>query len=94
MFTPKKVVIIKAAVVPQDSDIVGLKRYKALFGKTPELSAYKGLPIRLELVYAVPDGLVLDYARRQKVNAVFFRPPWVSDYLAMLPGRKRRGPLV
>ena len=89
---PDKAVIIEAAIIPVPGDIMELKLYERLFHETPELQLYSGLPVVLDLVYAIPDPVVLELAEQAGIRTIWFKPSWMDDYLSTVALRKRRAP--
>lgn len=94
VFKPRQVVIIEAAIKPDPGYISKLQLYGKLFRHTPELEPYAGLPVALELVYALEDAVLMEMARQAKIKTVEFKPAWLDEYLRILYPRERRAPLT
>lgn len=91
---PDRTEIVEAKIVADPRALGQLEQYAALLPMTPELSHRRTLPVQQTLLYAVPDGMVLELARRRGILVEQYRPPWVDEYLSGLAARKRRAPLV
>jgi len=90
--TKTEMILIEAAIRPDTGEASKLKVYADLVPLTPELEPYRDLPLRLELVYAVHDPVVIRYCEREGIRCVHFCPDWVLDYLRELAERKRIAP--
>ena len=77
----KSITLLEAKIQPDPGVISQLEYYSTLLPKTPELSPYMGLKRRLELIYAVFDAGIVDYARSRGIVCVHFRPPWLEKFL-------------
>lgn len=93
VFKPRQVVIIEAAIRPDPGYVSKLQLYGRLFKHTPELQPYAGLPVALELVYALKDEVLLQLAREAGIKTVEFKAEWLDDYLKILWPHERRAPL-
>jgi len=91
---PDRVIIIEAAIRSDPGDISKLELYKALLPYTAEFTAYKHLPIELVLLYALEDAVLVKLARERDIKTIYYRPPWLSDYLDILYPRERRSPIA
>ena len=91
---PDRLVLIEAAIRPQPGDISQLQLYARLIPTTPELSAYKDLPIEKVLVYALEDPVLRTLATESSIRYIYFHPDWISDYLAILYPREQRPSLT
>lgn len=65
-----------------------LQLYRTLVPLTPELEAYRSLPIVMHLVWAIRDGVVESIARGLGIEVHYFHPDWVDAYLAELRPRE------
>jgi hypothetical protein len=86
--------VVEAKIIADPSALGQLDQYAGLFPLTPEFAHRRGLPVQMTLLYAIPDAMVLELAKRRGIVAVQYRPPWVDQYLAERTHRKRRAPLV
>ncbi len=89
--TEDEIVLIEGAIRPDTGEASKLEIYKRLVPHTPELQDWMDRPIRMELVYAVGDAVVIDYCREMGITCVEFRPAWLSEYFERLQRRQRRG---
>ena len=94
VFMPTKLVLIEAKIRPGPEAIAQLKLYKHLLPKTPELAEHKGKPIELVLLFALEDKVVEQLARQEGIRVVYYKPPWVDEYLEVLYPRERRAPIT
>jgi len=87
----KGVTIVEAAIRPQPGKISQLELYAMLFPHTPEMEAWKGLPISLLLLYAIEDPATILLARGRGILCIEYKPSWLPAYLDILMPRERRG---
>jgi hypothetical protein len=88
----EKVTIVEAAIRPDPGKISQLELYALLFPHTPELAAFRDLPLSLLLLYAIEDPATVLLARQKGIEAVEYKPLWLDSYLEILTPRERRGP--
>ena len=91
VITKRKMILIEAAIRPDTGEASKLEVYADLLPLTPELRPYLGLPLHLELVYAVYDAVVIHYCEKHGIRCVFFCPDWILDYLKELHPRMGEG---
>lgn len=90
--TSSELILIEAAIRPDPGYASKLEVYAELAMKTPELEPYLHLPLRLELVYAIEDPVVISVCERRNIRCVPFAPKWILEYLEELYPRERRPP--
>jgi len=89
--TEDEMVLVEGAIRPDTGEASKLQIYAELVPSTPELSDYLHLPLRMELVYAIGDAVVIDFCRRQGITTVEYRPAWLGEYFERLARRQARG---
>jgi len=89
--TSTEMVLIEGAIRPDTGEASKLQIYAELVPSTPELRPYLHLPLRLELVYAIGDAVVIDFCRRRGITTVEYRPAWIGQYFESLARRQARG---
>lgn len=94
VFMPDHLILIEGAIRPSPGDISLLEVYEFLIPHTPELAEWRNRHIEKVLVYALEDPLTIALARQKGIKVIFFRPPWINDYLKALYHRERRAPLT
>lgn len=87
-----ELILIEAAIRPDTGEPSKLEIYRDLIPLTPELEPYRALPVQMELVYAVEDPVVTEYAERRGIRCVQFAPPWLLEYFQEMLPRERRAP--
>ena len=86
-----RVTLVEAAIRAQPGKIAQLELYKMLMPHTPELRAWKGLPIDMVLLYAIEDSATIFMARQKGIKCIEYKPAWLPAYLQILMPRERRG---
>lgn len=86
-----QVTIIEAAIRLNPGKIGQLELYARLFPHTPEFVAWKAAPLQLQLLYAIEDPATIQMAREKGIKCTLYEPLWLSQYLALLMPRERRG---
>lgn len=86
-----KVTIVEAAIRPNPGKISQLELYKMLFPHTPELRAWRELPVHMILLYAIEDPATNLLARQKGIKTIEYKPEWLPAYLETLMPRERRG---
>lgn len=86
-----KVVLVESAIRPNPGKIGQLELYRLLLPHTPELGAYRGLPVQMVLLYAIEDPATIMLARSKGIKAIQYQPAWLPEYLEILMPRERRG---
>jgi len=94
IFTPRKVILLEAAILPSAGDISILKHYGYLFGHTPEYKDFWSYELQLELLYAIEDPVVTKLAKMDDIKCSQYYPDWLTEYVKGLYGRKQRAPLT
>lgn len=92
--TPKKLVLIEGAILPDPGDVSKLLLYKYLLQYTDELQEYLDRDIEMQLVISVEDPVITKIARAADIKVVTFAPEWISEYVRSLAQRKQRGSLT
>jgi len=91
---PDRLILIEANIRPAPGKISQLELYERLLPMTPELAEHKDKPIEKVLLFALEDKAIEAQARDRGIKVVYFRPPWIEDYLKILYPRERRTPLT
>jgi hypothetical protein len=89
---PDRTEVIEAKIVASPGAVGQLNLYAELLPQTPSLSHRRGFPVTKVLLYAVPDAMVLDMARRQGIMLAQYTAPWIDEYLSRQAARKRTAP--
>ena len=89
---PDKVVIIEALVRPEWWKILQLEEYAKLFRHTPEFRDHWHKPIEKVLLTTIESPFHRAMCEERGIRVVIYRPPWILEYMATLPGRKTRPP--
>jgi hypothetical protein len=87
---PDAVIIQEATIGADFGKISMLQLYARLASNTPELAPFRGRPVRLEIVCAVPDPALAEQCRSEGIAFSVFTPPWVLDYLSSIFPREGR----
>jgi hypothetical protein len=80
--------LIEAKLTARPGPLEQLDLYAMLFPLTPELEAFRTLPIMKHLVWAVRDPVVESLARAKGIEVHYYHPGWVDDYFKLLEPRK------
>jgi len=91
ILTDQDVTIVEAAIRPEVGKVAQLELYRTLLPHTPELEPWKGLPIKLILLYAIEDPATILLAREKGILCIEYKPTWLPVYLELLLPRERRG---
>lgn len=91
ILTDEDVTIVEAAIRPEPGKISQLELYRTLLPHTPELAAWKGLPIKMILLYAIEDPATILLAREKDILCIQYQPSWLPAYMEALMPRERRG---
>jgi hypothetical protein len=91
ILTESKVSLIEAAIRPDPGKISQLELYAMLFPHTPELIAFRNVPLHMILLYAIEDPATVILARNKGIEAIEYKPLWLDSYLEILAPRERRG---
>jgi len=87
---PEEVHIVECLVRPEWWKAFQLVLYEEFFRITEEYREHWEKPVRLILLSAVTNPIVTKARRKIGVRVVTWRPPYVDEYLALYPYRKRR----
>ena len=90
---PDRVILVEAKIRPKMGPIEGLLLYELLLPNTPGLEL-RGRRVEKRFVYAVEDPVLVYIARQLGMQCELYEPPWLRDYLALMPPRERRAPLA
>ena len=87
----KEVHIIEVKIREDRGKIEQLLLYEYLFPHTKEFRGFEKYPIKKFLVTPKDQGSFADFLFKYGIYIVYFRPPWILEYLGTLPARQRRG---
>lgn len=80
LIAPESIILIEGKIVKVMDGMSKLPIYRSLIPTTPELIAYKSMPVRCILLTAKPPGWVGDVSEEHNVEIVEFRPNWLDEY--------------
>jgi len=83
--------LVEAKIREDRGKIEQLLMYEYLFPKTPEYRAHRDKRIRKLLVTPKDQGGFEEFLRKYGIEVVYYRPPWIQEYLGTLPRRQQRG---
>jgi len=83
--------LVEAKIRDERGKIEQLLIYEYLFPKTPEFKAHWHKHIRKILVTPKHQGNFEKFLQKYGIEVVYFRPPWIEEYLGTLDRRYRRG---
>jgi hypothetical protein len=86
-----RLVLIEGMIEADPYHVARLEHYSALLPHTPELEAYKHLPIEKVLVFPIEDPIITAMCRKFGTRAVLHQPPWLSETITTFPWRLQRG---
>jgi len=86
---PDRLILIEAALKADPGHIEKLQLYERLLPYTPGLEEHRHKPIEKELVYIVPDPVIISMARERDIRCINYVPTWYKEYLATLAPRHR-----
>jgi len=72
-----KLILIEGKIQKLSEGLSKLPMYKSLIPETPELQAYKTLPVEMHLLVVRPIPWVLVAAEKSGVKVVQWAPPWI-----------------
>ena len=87
---PPDLVMIEATMYRPTEKIGRLQEYLLLLEATPEAEKWKGAPLVPILLTGQDDPVARVLAERAGLTYVFWEPPWISDFYAEYPQRRRR----
>lgn len=88
VYPPPDLWIVEAKVRLQPIAMAELEVYGRLAANTPEFLPYRDAPLRLALVYVVPDHLVIALANEKGMLTIQLHPPFEEELLAGWEARK------
>ena len=86
VITPTELLLIEAKLPAKPEAVAQLMLYRQLLPKTPQLSGYLNLPVRLRIVTARPDPQLVEFAAQQGIEVEIFQPDYAMVYLEKLLG--------
>jgi len=89
---PGRVVVIEAAIWKSIEKVGPLLQYLELVPHTAELQPFLNRPVVGELLTAQADAIAEKLARSHNLRYTVFTPPWLEEFYAIYPGRKRTAP--
>lgn len=92
VIAPHEIILIEGAILPDPGDISKLILYRELLKITPEFQPYMELPVRMELIVAIEDPVLVRMARQNGIVVIHYAPEWIREYIKSLPRRKQRPP--
>ncbi len=90
--TDTELVVIEASMQWPTTKIGRLMEYLLLVPATPDLVQYRGRRVIGEILTAIDDPMAKLLCERHGFRYVWVEPPWMAEYLAAYPDRKRRAP--
>lgn len=88
--TPTELVVIEATMYRGAAKAGKLLEYMKLVPATPELLPYLGRRLVGEVVSAQDDPLGREVCKDLGLRFVVFTPPWLPEFWALYPDRRRR----
>jgi hypothetical protein len=88
--TATEIVIIEASMQWPTTKIGRLEEYLLLVPATADLVEYRGRRVVGEILTAIDDPMARLLCERHGFRYVHREPPWMAEYLAAYPDRKRR----
>jgi hypothetical protein len=89
---PPDLVLIEATMWRATEKIGRLEEYGLLLRATPDWQRWRAYPLRSVLLTAQHDPVAQEICRRRGIEYVWWEPPWIDDFYAAYPNRKRRAP--
>jgi hypothetical protein len=87
---PPELVMIEAKMWDPTTAIGRLQEYELLLAATPEVAEWGPGHIVPVLLTAQHDPLAEVICRRHAIRYVFWAPPWIDEFYAMYPERRRK----
>jgi len=72
-----RLILVEGKIFKYMDGLSKLPIYKSLIPSTPELQAYKALPVDMELLLVRPVSWVTEAAEKAGVRIVLWAPPWI-----------------
>jgi hypothetical protein len=88
--TPAELVVVEGTMWQADAKVGQLQAYMMVVRFTPALLPYLERPVVGELVTGQDDPLAAAICRRAGIRYVHYEPPWIDDFYAAYPHRRRR----
>ncbi len=89
---PPDLVVIEATMDKPVPSVSQLEGYLLLLRATPEYSDWRDAPITPILLTAQDDSVARVLAERAGVVYKWWTPPWIDEFYAIYPDRRRRTP--
>ena len=89
---PPDLVVIEATMDKPVPSVSQLEGYLLLLPATPEYREWKDAPLVPILLTAQDDGVARTLAERAGVVYEWWAPPWIDEFYAAYPDRRRRTP--
>jgi len=86
---PDKLILIECMVREEIGKIQQLKHYKMLVLSDPDFKYWWDKTIELHLLSVIWNPYIRAVCEREGIRYIYYRPPWVEEYLATLPARIR-----
>ncbi len=87
---PDEVHIVEAKVREDRGKIEQLLIYEYLFPRTEEYKPHWNKKIRKILLTPKPQGAFEEFLKKYGIEVVYYRPPWIEEYLGSLRRKERR----
>ena len=87
---PPDLVVIEAKMWDPTSAIGRLQEYLLLLPATPEVKAWGPVPVVPVLLTGQDDPIARMLCERARIQYVFWEPPWIDEWYAAYPDRRRR----
>ena len=87
---PDEVHLVECKIRDDRGKIEQLLIYEYLFPRTPEFRAHKDKKIRKILLTPKDMGEMEEFLAKYGIEVVYYRPPWIEEYLGSLRRRERR----
>jgi len=89
---PRELVVIEACVWRSLEKVGQLLQYLLVVPHTTELKPFLDRPVVGELLTAQGDAVAEKICRDHNIRYTVFVPPWLDEFYALHPERKRRAP--
>jgi len=93
VFLDDRTILVEAMVRDEPGKIAELEMYRDLFLSDPEYKARWELPVELVLLTPIFNPFIRAKAEERGIRYVYYRPPWIEQYLESLPPRMSAGRL-
>jgi hypothetical protein len=87
---PPDIVLIEAKMWDATTGIGRIQEYELLLPATPEVAEWGPVPVVPVLLTAQHDTIAEVLCRRHGIRYVWWEPPWIDDFYAMYPDRRRK----